>query len=59
MKGWEVGRMNRGFLRTFIPEHNQEDLRSEPIIDEGMKPLYDTAVKHEETNQKSRGEQDE
>jgi len=51
--------MNRGFLRTFIPEHNQEELRSEPIIDEGMKPLYDTAVKHEETNQKSRGEQDE
>jgi hypothetical protein len=51
--------MNRGFLQAFVPEYNWEELHSEPIIDKGLKPLYDTAVKHEEIDQKSRGEQDE
>ena len=45
--------MNRGFLQAFIPEHDLGELRSEPIIDKDLKPLYDTAVKHEETNQKN------
>jgi hypothetical protein len=59
MKGWEVGRMNRGFLRAFFPEHKREELDSEPIIDRSLKPLYETALKHEEIDEKSRGEQDE
>jgi len=51
--------MNRGFLQAFFPEYNREELHFEPIIDKGLKPLYDTVLKHDETDQKSRGEQDE
>lgn len=51
--------MNRGFLRAFFPEYKREELHSEPIIDRGLKPLYYTNLKHDETDQEPRGEQDE
>jgi hypothetical protein len=47
--------MNKEFLQAYALEFNQEEPCSEPIIDEALKPLYDTAVEHDETNQKLRG----
>lgn len=51
--------MNRGFLQALFPERNWEELHSVLFIDKGLKSLYDAVVKHEEMNQKSRGERDE
>lgn len=48
--------MNRRFVQACPVESNQEGLRSEPIIDEFLELSYDRAVKHEEDNQRSRGE---
>jgi hypothetical protein len=49
--------MNREFSQIYVVEHNQEQLWSEPFVDEALKLLFDTVVKLAQTNRTLRGEQ--